>query len=148
MLKLLLSKKGKTMKRLLLTLLGFIVVSGLFGAVGYAGYRYGYAQGVQATASGAPQLRPFDDFDPRGMHGFGMDREFQRGFGPGGFPMRGIGFFSPWRWLGPLAVLALIFWFVYWLFTRSGWRLTRTVPVTETPPPPVKTEVKEENQES
>jgi hypothetical protein len=125
----------KTMKRILLTLLGIIVVLGLFGAVGYTGYRYGYAQGVQVTARGeAPQLRPFDDFNPRGMHGFGMDRGFERGFGRGGLPMMGFGFISPWRWLGPLGVLALMALFGYWLFTRSGWRLARQT--TESVPPP------------
>jgi F0F1-type ATP synthase membrane subunit b/b' len=40
----------------------------------------------------------------------------------GGF---GINFFSPFRFLWNIAVLALIIWFVYWLFTKSGWRITR-----------------------
>ena len=111
--------------------------TGLFGAVGYTGFRYGYAQGVQITASGeTPQLRPLDDFDPRGLHGFGMDREFQRGFGPGRVPMMGFGFFSPLRWLVPLVILALIALFVYWLVTRSGWRLTRQTTENVPPSPP------------
>jgi hypothetical protein len=136
MLKFILSKKGKTMKRILLTLLVIIVVLGLFGAAGYTGYRYGYAQGAQVTASGeTPQLRPFDDFNPRGMRGFGIDRGFAQDFGRGRFPMMGFGFFSPWRWLGPLALLALVL-FVYWLFTRSGWRLTRQTTESVPPPPP------------
>jgi hypothetical protein len=135
MLKFLLSKERKTMKRILLTLLGIIVVAALLGAVGYAGYRYGYAQGVQVTANGEiPQFLPLDEFNRRGMHGFGMDRGFERGFERGRFPMMGFGFFSPWRWLGPLAVLTLTVLFVYWLFNRSGWRLTRQT--TESTPPP------------
>lgn len=122
------------MKRILLALLSIIVLLGLFGAAGYAGYRFGYAQGAQATVNGdAPQVRRFDEFSPRGMHNFGMDREFQRGFGPGRFPMMRFGFFSPLMWLGPIAVLALIVLFMYWLFTRSGWRVTRQT--TESVPP-------------
>lgn len=105
---------------------------GLFAATGYAGYRFGYAQGVQATVSNddtrsRPELRPFDEFGPRGMpmHNFGFGRDFPRRFGPGGFPMLGFGFFSPLLWLARIAVLALVIWFIYWLFTRSGWSLTR-----------------------
>jgi hypothetical protein len=36
--------------------------------------------------------------------------------------------------LGGIALLGLALWFIYWLFTRSGWRLTRTPPATVTPP--------------
>jgi len=116
------------MKKVLLTLLGLVVVVGLFAAAGFAGYRFGYAQGAQVTANGdAPQLRPFDDFGPRRMpmHRFDFDRGFARGFRMGDFPMLGFSFFSPWMLLGRIAILALIVWFIYWLFTRSGWRLTR-----------------------
>jgi hypothetical protein len=136
------NERNQTMKRIFLALLSIIVVLGLFSVAGYAGYRFGYAQGVQATANGAaPQLRRFDHLNPRGMPNFGMDREFPRGFGPGRFPMRGFGFFSPFRWLGPLFVLGLIALFVYWFITRSGWRLTRQTTEsvspsrTETSPP-------------
>jgi len=136
------------MKKVLLTLLVVVVALGLFAAVGYTGYRFGFAQGMQTTASGdtvRPGLRPFDEFGRRGMDRFGMDRDFLRGVRPGGFRMRGFGFFSPLMFLGRVAILALLVWFVYWLFTRSGWRLTRTqaVQTTETPPPPIETEVKE-----
>jgi hypothetical protein len=133
------------MKRILLALLGIIVMLGLFGAMGYAGYRFGYAQGLQSTVNGDytrpdPALRPFDEFHPRGMPGFGMDRRFKHDFGPGRFPMMGLGFFSALRWLVPIAVLALVVLFIYWLFTRSGWRLTRqttaSVPPTQAEPPP------------
>jgi len=124
------------MKKVLLTLLATILVFGLFAATGYAGYRFGYAQGMQVTANGdTPQLRPFDNIGPRRMpmHNFGFGRGFQRGFGPDEFPMMGFGFFSPWMLLGRIAVLALIIWFVYWLFTRNGWRLTRQTTESSSP---------------
>lgn len=126
------------MKRILLTLLGILVVLGLFGVAGYTGYRFGYAQGIQATTNGdspRPGIRRFDNFDPRGMPGFDMDRGFQRSFGPGRFPMMHFGFFSPLVWLGRVAILALVVWFIYWLFTRSGWRLTRQTAESVPPPP-------------
>lgn len=127
------------MKRIILTLLAIIVVFGLFAATGYAGYRVGFTQGAQSNANGdAPQLRPFDEIHPRGMPGFGFERGFQRGFGPGRFPMGGFGFFSPLMWLGRIAFLALIVWFIYWLLTRSGWRLTRQT--MESVPPPAHSE--------
>ena len=128
------------MKRILLTLLAVVVVIGLVGAVGFAGYRYGFARGAQLQGLPAngdvtrPGLRNFDDFD-RGrmpMHEFGFGRR-----GPSGmfFRMMGFGLFGPLRLLMWIVVLALIFGFIYWLFARSGWRLTRQVPET-TPPPP------------
>lgn len=142
------------MKKVLLTLFTIVLVLGLFAATGYAGYRFGYMRGAQITANaGAPNgvpnpgLRPFDNFDRRGMpmRNFGDDfgRGLRRGFGMRGFPMMGMGFgfFSPLMFLGRIFVFALIVWFIYWLFTRSGWHLTRTVPVTETPSKPAETEV-------
>jgi hypothetical protein len=127
------------MKKVLLSLLAALVLLGLFAGVGYAGYRFGYAQGARAAPSTAdgqvPELRPFDGWNPRRMpmHDFGFDRRFERGVGMRGFPMMGFGFF-PLIFLGRIIVLALIIWFVYWLFTRSGWRLTRQT--IETAPPP------------
>src|SRR5687767_12953332 len=104
------------MKRILLTLLAIIVGLGLFAATGYAGYRFGYAQGVQATANEdapLPRLSPFEDFGPRGMprHDFGFDR----GFGRDRFPMMGFGFCSPLLFLGQIAVLTLMVLFIVWL---------------------------------
>jgi hypothetical protein len=134
------------MKKVLLTLLAVVLVLGLFAATGYAGYRFGYARGAQAISNGdtpRPGLRPFDNVGPRGMDRFEMDRDFQRGFGSRGFPMRGFGFFSPLRFLIPIAVLALIVWFAFWLFTRSGWQLTRTAQTMETQSQRAETEVKE-----
>ena len=103
------------MKRILLAVISIIVLLGLFGAAGYAGYRFGYAQGTRATVNGdstRPGIRPFDDMSPRRMPHFGMDRDFQRRFGPGRFPMMGFGFLSPLRWLGPIAVLTLLVLFI------------------------------------
>ena len=138
------------MRRFILTLLALILVLGLFAAVGFAGYRFGYARGVQATASGEtlrPQIGPFGGFGPNRMpmHNFGFERGFQRGWDRG-FPMLGIGFFPLWGLLWRILVLGLIVWFVYWLFTRSGWQLTRTTQTATaaTPPaPPAETESKE-----
>ena len=130
------------MKKVILTLLGIIVVLGLFAAAGFAGYRLGFAQGARlignATRPQQPQqVRPFDNFGPRGMpmRPFGNDfgRGIRRGFG--GFPMMGF-FFGPLRLLVPLLVLALFVWFIYWLFTRSGWQLVRTTQTTTTTPTP------------
>jgi uncharacterized membrane protein len=133
------------MKRVLLTLLAVVVALGLVAAVGFTGYRFGYAQGARVTASG-DELRPSSTFDSSPnrmpMRDFGFNRGFQREFGMRGFPGMGFGFFSPWTLLWRLAVLALIVWFAYWLFTHSGWRLTRTAQTTEPEPRPVEPEVK------
>jgi len=148
------------MKKVLLTLFTVVLVLGLFAAAGYAGYRFGLRRGAQVTANAGtpngipnPQLRPFDKFDGRGMpmHNFGDDfgRGPRHGFGRRGFPMMGMGFgfFSPLMFLGRIVIFALILWFIYWLFTRSGWHLTRTVPLTESPSKPAETEVKIKEEE-
>ena len=146
------------MKKVLLTLLGIVLVLGLFAATGYAGYRFGYAQGAHAVANGnaspeGPALRPFDEFGRRGLdeRNFNFDRGFPRRFGPGRFPMMGFGFF-PLMFLGRLLVLALMVAFAIWLVTRSGWRLTRTPVATTTTttttaatPPPPENETREPN---
>jgi hypothetical protein len=140
------------MKRIGLTLLAVVVVLGLFAAVGYAGYRLGYVQSAQRTVNDqAPELRPFDGLDSRGMpgHNFGFERGFQRGFGMLGFPMMGFGFFSLFGLLAHIALLALLLGLAYWLFTRSGWRLARTVQTVQTTEPPrqtTETEIIEEQQ--
>ena len=141
------------MKRVLITLLTIVVVLGLFAATGYAGYRFGFMRGAQTTANGnpsEPKLRPSDNFDRRGMpmhkFGDGFGPGFHRGFRFGGFPMMGFGFFSPLMFLMRIAVFALIIWFAYWLFTRSGWRLTRQT--MESTPSKTETEIKRENPEN
>jgi predicted PurR-regulated permease PerM len=136
------------MKRVLLTLLAVIVILGLFAAVGFTGYRFGYAQGARATANSddvRPQIGPFGNFPPdrMPMREFGFNRGFHREFGMRGFPGMGSGFFSLWTFLGRIAVLALIVWFIYWLFTRSGYRLTRTVQTSAPEPQPAEPEAKE-----
>ncbi len=128
------------MRKLLLSIISAVLIIGLFAGIGYAGYRIGYNQGAQAAAGGeSPFFRQFENFGLRGMpmHNFGRDieRGFNRGFGPGSFPGRGFGFFSPILLLGSIAVLGLLLWFIYRLFTRSGWRLTRTPQATVTTPP-------------
>jgi len=143
------------MKKVLLTLLTIVVVLGLFAATGYAGYRIGLMRGAQLTANSDnpnPQNRPFGNFDRRGMPNFGNDFGGgpQRGFGMRGFPMMGMGFgiFSLFGLLVRIAVFALIIWFVYWLFTRSGWRLTRTAAVTESQPKPAEPDAVEDQHNS
>ena len=134
------------MKRTLLTLLAIIVVLGSFAATGYAGYRMGYAQGVEQTADGeTPQFRPFERMGPgrMPMDGFGFGRGFHHEFARGGFPIMGFGFFPLFGFLWRIAILALIVWFVYWLFTQSGWRLTRTVQTTEPPAKPTDSQAQE-----
>ena len=142
------------MKRFLLSLLVIVVALGLLGAVGYAGYRYGFTQGMivasRGTNGNGPAVVPGFGTGPRGMpmHNFG----FQRGDVRNGFGMMGRGGFGFGFPLFPL--LGLLMWLlflgligagIYWLVARSGWRLTRTTPVAaapvapaplvETPPP-------------
>src|SRR4026208_1152078 len=98
------------MKRVLLTLLAVVVALGLVAAVGFTGYRLGYAQGARVAAGGdelRPRVGPFNEFGPNRMpmREFGFDRGFHRGFGMRGFPGMGFGFFSPLMLLGRIAVL-------------------------------------------
>jgi hypothetical protein len=113
-------ERNRTMKNVLLTFLVAVILLGLFAAVGFSGYRFGYAQGVEATSNGetlGPRL--FERMGPgrMPMHEFGMGRGFPRGFGMDSFSMMGF-----------------IVWFGYWLFTRSGYSITRTAKGTATPP--------------
>ena len=134
MLKLKEMEKKLSMKKVLLTLLGILLVIGVLAGAGFAGYRIGYQQGALTTTDGNPapftrgfQLGPQD----MPMHNFGrdFDRGFNRGFGPGGFRMMdrgmGFGFFPPFMFLAGIVFWGLIIWFTYWLFTRSGWQITR-----------------------
>lgn len=137
------------MKKVLPTLLAVVLVLGVLGAVGFAGYRYGFQQGALSASNGDPQfLTPGYGFGAQRMpmHNFGDG--FDRGFDPRGFNMmqngRGFGFFSPFRLLIPIAFWGLILWAVYSLVMRSGFRLTRQA--NETQPRPVETEVKETTQ--
>ena len=126
------------MKNILLTLLAVIVIVGALAGVGYWGYRIGYANGATGSDNGPffsrsyhmnPCQMPFHRYDE------GFNRSFDRGYGfnqhpmmqPGGYPSFGIGYghFSPLRILWNIAILALIIWFLYWLFAKSGWQITR-----------------------
>ena len=130
------------MRKVLLTLLALVVLVGVLAGAGFAGYRLGYRQGVQAASNADTTVRPFgrgNDFSLRRMpmpyFDQGMPR-FQRGFGPGGLRMmpfgRGFGFFfSPIRLLIQLAFLGFIVWLAYKLLT--GWRFSLTRPAVESP---------------
>ena len=143
------------MKKVLLSLLVIILALGLLGAVGFAGYRYGFTQGMIAASNGNGNGQPVGPgfgMSPRGMpmHNFG----FQRGFDRDGF-----GMMRRAADLGSAFSRSLVFWCgclfwgliiagIVWLITRSGWRLTRTAPVAaapvapapvvETPPPAIR----------
>jgi len=115
------------MKKVLLTLLAVIVILGVLGGAGYAGYRIGYAQGT----SNSGNTPAFGRMNPNLMPMHRFDNDFGSRFNSYHSPMMtgrgvfGINFFSPFRILWNIAILALVIWFVYWLFTKSGWRITR-----------------------
>ena len=121
------------MKRVIRTILGALLVIGLFAGAGFVGYRVGYRQGIQASANGAPPPNRFEHFgrdDLPGRNFFRFERDFERGLAPGGFLRmrgeRGFGFFMPIFSLVRVAVLGLIIWLVYKLFTGAGWKLSLT----------------------
>jgi hypothetical protein len=138
------------MKKFLLSLLVIIVALGLLGAAGFAGYRYGFIQGMivasnQSTTgngigNGNGKVQPWGPgfgMMQRGMpmHNFGDGRGFERdGFGR----MRrgGFGFFPLLGALIWLLFLGLIVAGIVWLINRSGWRLTRTASVAAAPVTP------------
>jgi hypothetical protein len=132
--------KESVMKKVLLTILAVIVIVGALAGVGFAGYRIGYVQGAAANGNAPFFARP-DRMNPNmpGFHrDFGMWKQPYHTpiMGRGGF---GFSLFTPFRFLWNIAVLALIIWFVYWLFTQSGWRITRQT-TTETETPAAKTD--------
>jgi hypothetical protein len=123
------------MKRIFLTLLGIVFVIAVLAGISYAGYQIGFRQGARTASNGdgSPSVgRP--DFNSE-RPPFPLDRGFERGFDRefprGGFWMThsdrgGFGFFGPFLFLGHIAFWGLILLLAYLLFTRSGWRLTRT----------------------
>ena len=150
------------MKKVLLSLLVIVLALGLLGAAGYAGYRYGFRQGMVAglnvTDEDGPSFVPGFGLTPRGMpmHSFGFQRGFDRdGFGMMGRGGIGFGFFPFFGLLLRLLFWGLIIAGIVWLITSSGWRLTRTAPVAatttttttvaETPPPAASEENKDPN---
>ncbi len=123
------------MKKILLTLLAVVVILGVLGGVGFAGYRIGYRQGMRvntnAVAPHFDRLPPSFNRDNMPQSHPGMNnRNFNRGAAPNHFFMmqRGgrMGFFSLFRWLGILALFGLIIWLGYLLFRGNGWRLSLT----------------------
>lgn len=122
------------MKKVFLTLLAVIVIVGAFAGAGYWGYRIGYANGATGPDNGPFFARPYH-MDPSQMPMYKFGGEFNRDFGFNRHPMMrpgsihgigmGYGYFSPFLLLWRVIVIALIIWFVYWLFTKSGWQLTR-----------------------
>ena len=123
------------MKKVFLTLLVVVVVVAALAGAGYWGYRIGYTDGATGSDNGPffgrsyhmdPNQMPFHRFEGRGFdRGFGFNQ--QPMMRPGGYHSFGMGygFFSPLRILWNIAILGLIIWFFYWLFTKSGWQITR-----------------------
>lgn len=126
------------MKKFFLTLLVLLVIIGALAGAGFWGYRIGYANGATGSDNGQFFAHPYN-MDPGQMPFHGFDRGANRGFGrgfdsnphammqPGGYHGIGMGrgYFSPLHTLWYLVVLALVIWFVYWLFNKSGWQITR-----------------------
>jgi hypothetical protein len=138
------------MKKILLSLLVIILALGLLGAAGFAGYRFGFTQGMitasvrsnntNGAGNGNGRVQPWGPgfgMMPRGrvpMNNFGYGRGFDRdGFGM--MQRGGFGFFPLLGGLLWLFFLGLIVAGIVWLINRSGWHLTRTAPAVVTPPP-------------
>jgi hypothetical protein len=134
-------KEKEKMKKVLLTILAMLVLFGILAGAGFTGYRIGYKQGALTTSDGTTQ--PFGRERMPQFHPGLSDRGFNRGIAPyHSFMMpygRGIGLFLPLFFLGRIALVGLAIWFAYWLFTRSGWRITRQT-VKDQEVSPAKTE--------
>jgi hypothetical protein len=134
------------MKRVFLLLLGIVVVIGIVAGAGFAGYQIGVRQSerISINIDELPSVgRPNFDSE-RGPFAFdrGFERRFDRGFPHGGFQMMrrgGFGFFGPFMFLGHILFWGLLILLAYWLFTRSGWRLTRTEQTVQQTSPNVQT---------
>ena len=134
------------MKRILLTLLGVVIVIGALAGAGFAGYQIGFRQGAHiANGDGAPFVgRP--DFNSERLP-FPLDRGFERSFDRD-FPRGGFGYFGPFMFLGHIVFWGLILLLAYLLFTRSGWRLTRTEQTVQQTPPNAQTVTTVQEQEA
>ncbi|MCK6539508.1 MAG: hypothetical protein L6Q26_05570 [Anaerolineales bacterium] len=128
------------MKKILLTLIAAVVILGGLAGAGYAGYRIGFAQGAISSGN-APFIGRSERMSPRYMP---MMPNFDRDFGLRVQPYRtptmgrgvfGFSWFTLIRLLWIIAVVTLIVWFVYWLFARSGWRITRQAGEDQTSQP-------------
>lgn len=127
------------MKKWIIRIILAIVVIGAFAGVGFTGYRVGVVRGAQVSGNFVDVPRFAERFhkDDLSEFQFGFhrnDRGFQRNFGPGGFHSRGSGFMSPLFTLLKVAVLGLIAWGAYKLFTGNGWQLSFTRHHAETTP--------------
>lgn len=125
------------MKKVLLTLLAVIVILGALAGAGFAGYRIGYNQGATSDGNAPLFMRP-ERMNPNTMPGFRRDSGLWNQ--PYHSPMMGRGdfgfsIFYPLRFLWNIALLALAVWFAYWLFTKSGWRITRQAVKEQDVPP-------------
>jgi len=126
------------MKKTLLTLFVLIAAIGLLAGAGFTGYRMGLAN---ATTSTGPAFGRSFHMNPQLMQTdhFGRGFDHNQMMRPGGFNGRSTGYFAPIHFLWNIAVLGLVIWFAYWLFTKSGWQVTRKVeatPKTDSDNPP------------
>lgn len=128
------------MKKVLLSLLAVIVVIGALVGAGSMGYRIGYNNGTTGSGDG-PAFGRFSHMNPyqMPMHNFGndLDKGFGQGFRfnqhpmmrPGGFNGMGYDYYSPFSSLIHIGILGLLIWLAYWLFTKSGWQITRKMDI-------------------
>jgi len=121
------------MKKVILIILGIIVTLGVLGGAGFAGYRFGYRQGLQANPEVVIQrfdrLPKFDQNSLPPNHPDINGRNFDRGIMPDRFPMMqrgGFNFFPPFQFLWRLVILGLFIWLGYQLFKGNGWHLSLT----------------------
>ena len=119
------------MKKWIIRIILAIVVIGAFAGVGFAGYRIGLSQGAQLSGNFDDTPRFVERYHKDGIPGLPLGvysdhRGFDRGFGPGGFHGRSFGLMSPLFFLLKIALIGLIVWGVYKLFTGNGWQLSFT----------------------
>src|SRR5688572_28683520 len=138
------------MKKVILSIIGVVLIIGLFAGAGFAGYRIGYTRGVQASTNGdAPLFSRFERFGPQKMpmpsFGKDFDRGFDHDFPRGRFPImqrgHGSGILYPLMLLSHLALWVLVIGLICVLFTRSGLRLSLTKQPVQNPPTNVEPEV-------
>ena len=146
------------MKKVILSIIGAVLVIGLFAGVGFAGYRIGYSRGVQESANGDALLfSRFERFGPQRIPMPNFGRDFERGFDHnfprGKFHMmpRGprFGILLPLMFLAQIAIWVLVIGLIYVFFTRSGLRLSLTKqPAQNAPPANIEPEVKSQDPNS
>jgi len=139
------------MKKWILGIVITILALAALAGAGFAGYRIGFVQGARVTqAVRTPNNNVVPPFANRSnrynqnnmpqFHPWTNDRNFGPGFAPNRFPVmrmgRGFGFFffPPLQFLWHILLLGLVIWFLYWLFTKSGWQITRTNQSTDKAP--------------